>query len=247
MGTRLGLQCPAGIRSTKWVSDDALELARRLSCHQSRPVTGCAVSTVKKGDPLRYFSPPSLPPPRATASGNSRVARGRVSSRPHPQWAARSRAPPRPRPETLEAAPAIKGVDAGVGNINNHDTPPQPPTKAPAAKQAVHPSQRSPSPRGKLLIRRRFGYSLRTAAAATAAVRRPGAPLPSSARPRPPLTPTPFASSLLPSRGPRTHTPGDTLRTWLLTLRLNPSRQGTVAKAARGVCVRGPGKEAKWG
>lgn len=35
MGIRLGLQCPAGIRSTKWESDDGLELGRRMSCHQS--------------------------------------------------------------------------------------------------------------------------------------------------------------------------------------------------------------------
>lgn len=109
MGTRLGLQCPAGIRSTKWVSDDGLELGRRMLCHQSRSVTGCAVSTVKKAT-LSVVSLPSLSPPRANL-GNSRVGRGRVSSRPHPQWAARSRAPhspPRPRPETLEAAPPPK-------------------------------------------------------------------------------------------------------------------------------------------
>lgn len=101
------LGAPSGYRMMHW--------SWQGGCRVTSPDQ--SVSTVKISDPLRCFSPLRFPPPRATTPGNSRVARGRVSSSPHPQWAARSRAPPRPRPETLEAAPATKGVDAGVGNI----------------------------------------------------------------------------------------------------------------------------------
>lgn len=168
---------------------------------------------------------------------------------------------PLPRPARSATSPAgdarsgpsTKDVDAGVGNINTHDTPPQPPTKAPVAKQAVHPSQRSPSLQGKLLIRRRFGDSLRTAAAATAAVRRPRSSSrssflrPSSAASHP--NPLPCSPRLLlscPLAGhARTH-PETPSALGYSHCGLTQAGKAPLPKR-RGVCVRGPGKEAKWG
>lgn len=218
MGTHFGLQCPAGTRSTRWYRVLGREMGRETWGHHLRPVAGCAVSTGKRR-PSLVFLPPSHPHFSLETSradpGNSELPRVAwtpvpiLSGQPGPPSYSVPHSPPRPWPETLGSGCSSEGVDARVGTLIT--TTPRP-TKAPTGKPPYTHHRQSPSLQGKLFIRPRFGASLWTAEAATAAVRRAPEllalflPPPSLGRlspPPPSLLPPP--PPFLPSRGPRTH------------------------------------------
>lgn len=216
------------------------------------PTSGCVSACEQgKGAPLRRFSRPLISPWRP--AGLPRVTQS------CPGWlgclspSSLESLLPRPlAPRTPATSPALGARGRPPPRkvwVHGWETliTTTPPTKKPQQQKPPYTHHRqSPSPQGKLFIRRRFGDAPRTAAAATAAVRRPEPlalflPPPSLGR-----SPHPFPSPrLLPScpLAGHAHT-RDTLGTGLLTLRL--SRAGLARLPARPGCVRGAGAEAQW-